>query len=94
MNVHYNSHDAHTVDSCRLVLIILFRIVIQNETDIVSGDFNQAHLVVEEVLDDLLNRRIRSNAPNNPKVYVSHNLPNSSEILTVLFVHEPYLGSI
>ena len=92
MNVHDNIEFAHSLDSCRLVLSRLFHIAIQNEIDVVSGDFNRAHLVVKEVLDDMQNRRIQANAPNIPKVYVINNLPKSPEVLTVLFVHQPYVG--
>ena len=55
MNIHYNSWAARSLDSCNLILSRLFQIAIENEVDIVSGEFNKGRYAISAALDDLLN---------------------------------------
>ena len=58
-------------------------ICLTEKVDILTGDFNRSAIHIKKVLNDFYARY-----PNFPKVYVVYNLPNSPEIVTIIFVHK------
>ena len=82
-NAHYNSYWAkQSPESVQTILGRLFMLCIRDKIDILTGDFNRSAKYIKMVLNDFYARK-----PDFPKVYVIYNVPNSPEIVTIIFVH-------
>ena len=66
-----------------IVLGRLLMLCMRDKIDIVTGNFSNAPPELRTLLDDFANRM-----PDFPKTYLIHNEPWSSEICTIVFVHQ------
>ena len=85
MNIHYKSNRGYGADSCNIVLGRLFGLCVRDEIDICTGVFNRSARHIAAVLNDIVARM-----EHPPKIYYMHNMPNSPEIATIIFVHHPH----
>ena len=67
----------------RIVLGRLFMLCIRDKIDVVTGHFGGSSTELRPVLDDFVQRM-----PGFPKTYLVRNEPWSSEICTIVFVHQ------